>query len=111
MSDNLRNGSDPERPRWLDDSRNVDRIVHTLYAVCALVFLLDVLYVKHPHFGFEGWFGFYAVYGFVACVALVLGAKQMRRVVMRRETYYEAGEDGDDADGEGESDRTGRAEA
>ena len=34
-------------------------------------------------------FGFHAVYGFVACVVLVLAAKQLRRVLMRDENYYE----------------------
>lgn len=38
--------------------------------------------------------GFYAVYGFVGCVILVLLAKEMRKVVMRGERYYESG-DGD----------------
>ena len=42
-----------------------------------------------PDFGFDGWFFFYAVYGFVACVALVLAAKVLRRVVMRPEDYYD----------------------
>jgi hypothetical protein len=32
---------------------------------------------------------FYAVYGFVACVLLVLIAKEMRKVIMRKEDYYD----------------------
>jgi hypothetical protein len=42
--------------------------------------------VSHP---WEGFFGFYALYGFVACVLLVLLAKEMRKLVMRDEDYYE----------------------
>ena len=35
-------------------------------------------------------FGFYAVYGFVACVVLVLVAKYiLRPMVIRKEDYYE----------------------
>jgi hypothetical protein len=34
-------------------------------------------------------FGFYGWFGFVACVALVLIAKQLRRIVMRPEDYYD----------------------
>jgi len=79
-----------KRRYWLDEPRNVDRLVYALYAICAGLFLADRLYVKHPHFVFEGWFGFFAVFGFVACVALVLGARQMRRVVKRPEDYYES---------------------
>ena len=33
--------------------------------------------------------GFYAGYGFVACVLLVLIAKEMRKLLMRREDYYD----------------------
>ncbi len=32
---------------------------------------------------------FYAMYGFVACVLLVVLAKWMRKVVMRKEEYYD----------------------
>ena len=32
----------------------------------------------------------YGIFGFVACVALVLIAKQLRKVLMRREDYYDA---------------------
>jgi len=37
--------------------------------------------------------GFYALYGFVACVLLVLLAKEMRKLVMRNEDYYTRNEE------------------
>ena len=40
-------------------------------------------------FAIEHVFGFYGLFGFVACVALVLIAKQLRRVLMRPEDYYD----------------------
>ena len=83
--------------RWLDEPRNVDRVVHGLYVLCALVFLADLLYGKHPHFDVENVFGFYALFGFLGSVTLVLVAKQLRRVLMRGEDYYERPErTGDD---------------
>ncbi len=81
--------SPDEKPHWLDQPRNVDRLVLGLCAICALLFAADVFYVKHPHFAIEGWFGFYAWYGFIACVGLVLAAKQLRRILMRDEDYYD----------------------
>ena len=33
--------------------------------------------------------GFYCIYGFAACVALVLLATEMRKVIMRDEDYYD----------------------
>lgn len=78
-----------DRKYWLDERRNVDRIFYALCTICALLGLADLLYHKHVSFRWEAWFGFYAVYGFVCCVALVLAAKQMRKVLMRDEQYYE----------------------
>lgn len=77
------------RRYWLDEPRNVDRIVYALYAVCALLLVIDPLIHKHGPFAVEHWFGFYGIYGFVGCVALVLGAKELRKLLMRPEDYYD----------------------
>lgn len=78
-----------DRKYWLDDPRNVTRICWALYAVCGLLFVADAFYHKHPHFAAESWFGFYAIYGFVACVGLVLAAKVLRVILKRPEDYYD----------------------
>ncbi len=78
-----------EKRYWLDDPRNVDKIVYALYAVCGLLLVIDPLIHKHGPFAIEHWFGFYGIYGFVACVALVLAAKELRRILMRSEDYYD----------------------
>lgn len=74
---------------WLGDSRSVDRIVYALCALCALLVLGDLFVDKHGPFAIEHWFGFYSIYGFAACVALVFAARQLRRVVTRPEDYYD----------------------
>ena len=79
----------PEPAYWLDDRRNVDHLVHGFYVVCALLMVIDVFVPKHGPYAIEHWFGFYGWFGFVACVALVLIAKQLRRVLMRPENYYD----------------------
>jgi hypothetical protein len=71
----------------------VNRIVYTLYALCALSVVLDLFVHRHEKFAFAGSFGFYAGYGFVACVALVLAAKGLRRLLMRDENYYGEADD------------------
>ncbi len=78
-----------ERRYWLDDRRNVDRLAYTLYAVCAGLFLADLLYQKHVHFGFEHWVGFHGWYGFLSYVCLIFLAKGLRKLVKRREDYYD----------------------
>ena len=74
---------------WLDEPRNVTKLVRGLVGVCALLLLADAFYDKHPHFAFEGWFGFFAVFGFVVCVGLVMFAKWMRTFLKRPEDYYD----------------------
>ncbi len=69
-------------------ARSVRRVVAAVYAGCAVLLLLDLFYEKEPHFSFESWFGFYAVFGFAVSFLLVLAAKQMRRVVGRTEDYF-----------------------
>lgn len=84
-----------EKRYWLDDPKNVDKIVYGLYAVCTLLVAVDlldifgVLYHKHTHYAFEHWLGFYGFYGLFGSVGLVLAAKQLRKLVMRDEDYYD----------------------
>ena len=82
--------SGEDRKYWLDEPGNVKRIIWALFAVCAALFLADAFYHKHSHFEVENFFGFYAIFGFVVCVALVLAAKGMRLFLMRSEDYYDA---------------------
>jgi hypothetical protein len=58
------------------------------FMVCALLTLIDLVIHKH---GDHWWnfFGFHSLYGFVACVMLVLVAKWMRKPLMRDEDYYD----------------------
>lgn len=78
-----------ECKHWLDRPRNVTRLVHGLYSLCGALLLADLFYEKQAHFAFERWFGFYAGFGFIACVSLVLLAKLLRRLVKRGEDYYD----------------------
>ena len=82
--------SGEDRKYWLDEPGNVKKIIWALFAVCTALFLADAFYHKHSHFDVENFFGFYAIFGFVVCVALVLAAKGMRVFLMRSEDYYDA---------------------
>jgi hypothetical protein len=78
-----------ERDHWLDHPRNVTKLYRSLWGLGGLLALADLVVHRHAEAGFDGWFGYYAGYGFVACVALVLAAKLLRRAVMRPEDYYD----------------------
>ena len=78
-----------EPARFLDRPANLRRLRRVFYAICAALVGIEVVLHRHTVHAWEGVFAFYAIYGLVACVVLVLAAKQMRRVLMRRESYYE----------------------
>jgi len=82
--------SDPDNKRYLfDDPRNVDRLLRGFYAVCAILVGLDLIAHRHISHPWENLVGFYPLFGFVACVVLVIVAKEMRKVLMRSEDYYD----------------------
>lgn len=71
---------DPNTTRW---------IIRVLIGVCIAVSLADFAYSKHGHYGFEQIPAFHSLYGFVACVFLVIAATALRRFIMRGEAYYD----------------------
>lgn len=75
--------------RWLDEPRNVTRLVRALVIVCLGLLAVDLFYHKHGHFAWEEWFGTYAFFGFLAFFFIVLAGKQLRKVLMRDEDYYD----------------------
>lgn len=80
---------DRDKHHWLDRPENVTKLYRGLWGAGGFLVVLDLFVHRHAEAGFDGWFGFYGAYGFVACVALVLAAKVLRRLVMRREDYYD----------------------
>ena len=81
-----------EKQYLFDNPRNVKRLLRGFYAVCVLLLVLDLVVHRHVVHSWEILPEFYAVFGFVACVVLVLVATQMRKVVMRKEDYYDVDE-------------------
>ena len=74
---------------WIEKRKNVVLMVRILLAVSIILLLLDLVIHRHDLFTWESWFGFYGFYGFVACVTLVFAAKVLRKLVIRREDYYD----------------------
>jgi len=83
------------RQRFIRLFSNVKLILRLLFGACGFFILLDLLFAfgwadKEAHFGWENTIGFYAAYGFVSCVLLVLVAKYLLRpLVIRDEDYYD----------------------
>ena len=81
--------TDKPKTYLFDNPRNVLRVVLSLVGVCVILAGLDLVLHRHVSHPWEAMLGFYAVYGFVACVLLVLLAKELRKVLIRKEDYYD----------------------
>ena len=59
--------------------------------VLVLLFVLFVPAFQNPkpHFEQENWKIFFAIYGFVAFAFIVLAGQHLRKLVGRKEDYYE----------------------
>ena len=77
-----------ERKYWLDEPKNVDKVFYATCLSCALVAAADLLTHRHLIFSVDALFAFYGIYGFLACVGLVLAAKELRKIIKRDEAYY-----------------------
>jgi len=81
---------DTEKKHIFDNPKNVNRVLYGLFGSLVLLLALEPFVHKHSYFAWEDAFGFYAIYGFVACVLLVLAAKYvLRPLVKREEDYYD----------------------
>ncbi len=79
----------PNDKHVFDKPGNVRAVLMLLYIICALLGIADFVLHRHVEHPLESLPAFYAVYGFVGCVSLVLVAKELRKWVKREETYYE----------------------
>ena len=83
-----------KKSHWLDKENNVKKIIWALCIACSLSIIADLFYHKHTHYAAEDWIpGMYGWYGFIICVFLVLSAKLLRKILVRKEDYYEEAED------------------
>ena len=82
--------SDPTRPddHWLARPRTVRLLWVVFIAVLVLTVVADFFVDHHGVFGIDGTVGFYAWYGFLSCLVLVVGAKALGAVLSRPDDYY-----------------------
>ena len=80
---------DNEKQHFFDKPGNIKRVLYVFYGCCVLLFVLDFVIHRHVYHSWENLWGFYPIFGFVACVILVLIAKWMRTFLMRSEDYYD----------------------
>ena len=74
---------------WLVRPRTLRRLWQIFLAILALTVLAELFVEPHPHFAVERLIGFYALYGFLACAALILIAKALGVLLKRPDTSYD----------------------
>ena len=85
----------PKGDAWLARPDSIRLLWRIFWIVLALTLAAQVFIEVKGNFGIDGWFGFGAAYGFLACVAMVLVAKALGLLLKRDESYYQP-EDSDD---------------
>ncbi|MDI6889589.1 MAG: hypothetical protein QMC83_01420 [Thermodesulfovibrionales bacterium] len=75
---------------FFDKPKNVKGLFRFFYALLLVLLVIEFFIYKHTYFPWEEWPGFYAVFGFLAFVALIFAAKYiLRPIVKRKEDYYD----------------------
>jgi hypothetical protein len=78
-----------EKVYLFDKPENVERLLKVFYWICGLLFVLDFVVHRHTIHDWEQLPAFYAIFGFIAFVMLVVVSKLMRKLLMRKEDYYD----------------------
>ena len=88
MSDN--HDSHDSDPGWADTPLFKKLFSWSLYLACAGAAIAGFIWKKkHPHFSAEEFPVFFAVYGFAMFFGIVIFGQHLRKLVGRKEGYYE----------------------
>ena len=80
---------DDRHKHWLMRRSTIRMLITVGLVILAGVTALDLAVHGHPHFGMDGWFGFYSGYGFITCAIMVIFANLLGFFLKRRDTYYD----------------------
>lgn len=83
------------RIHWLDQPGSITLLKRGSMVVLGLTVVAEFMVQLHPRFEVEGWLGFHAAYGFIACVLMIVLAKVLGMLLKRTDTFYAK----DDVDG------------
>ena len=74
---------------WLARPETIRKVWAVFIAVLAATVGAEFFVEHDADFGIDGTFAFYAWYGLIACVALIVIAKQLGFLLKRADNYYE----------------------
>ncbi len=74
---------------WLVQPKTI-RLLWWIFGTILVLTVAAQLFIHvHAYFSVDGWPGFYAGFGFLSCVAMVLFAKVLGWVLKRPDDYYD----------------------
>jgi len=83
-------GGDGKQPKsWLYRPENHRKLWWGFVLVLAATVLAQLAIHVHGHFGFDEWFGFNALFGFISCALMVVFAKVLGYLLKRSDNYYD----------------------
>jgi hypothetical protein len=74
---------------WLVRPKTIRLLWWTFSAILTLTLFAQFFVHIHAYFTVDGWPGFYAIFGFFSCVAMVLFAKLLGFVLKRPDNFYD----------------------
>ena len=77
------------KQNWFYKKSSIKKLYISALIILGVVLFVEYFIVLHPHFSIEKIFGFYAVFGFLSCVGLIIFAKLLGFLVKRKDDYYD----------------------
>jgi hypothetical protein len=74
---------------WLLRKENIRRLWMVFIVILALTVVAGFFVHQHESFGIEDSVGFFAWYGFITCIGMVVFAKLLGIFLKRPENYYD----------------------
>ena len=74
---------------WLDRPKSVRWVYRGLWITCGLLAVADLFYHKHVVLKIEDMPAIYGIYGFICFFGIVIAGKYLRKLVGRKEDYYD----------------------
>ena len=74
---------------WLVRPRTIRALWAAFIAVLVATVIADLFIDHHAAFGIEATIGFYAWYGFLSCVALIVLSLGLGVILKRPDSYYD----------------------
>ncbi|MDF1823534.1 MAG: hypothetical protein P1U68_02770 [Verrucomicrobiales bacterium] len=79
---------DPDKPSATFTNQSLKWLMIVLALFLLIEIPLLISHARHAYFKIDGWFAFYAILGFAACILLVFSGRALSGLIRRSEDHY-----------------------